>query len=141
MDFDDRTRVPWPNRKSVEWHFRKLSEWWDAEHQFAGLPNACLTQLLAMPHATRGALRERAQGWKWWMPHFLLALPRGGYGALFLRIACKGRDGDSMNLEERDVAEQLRLAGNCVVVCANWLEAVDVITEYANGNMVRPAEE
>jgi hypothetical protein len=77
------------------------------------------------------------------MPHFLLALPRGGYGALFLRIAnrTKGKDSDGMNLEERDVAEQLRLAGNCVAVCANWQEAVDVITEYANGNMVRPAEE
>lgn len=143
MDKDDKTRIPWPDRTSVEWHFRKLSVWWDNEHQFAGLPHACLTQLLAMPHATRGAIRERAQGWKWWMPHFLFALPRGGYGALFLRFAirAKGKNSDGMTPEMRDVFEQLQLAGNCVVTCASWLEATEVITDYANGKMVRPAEE
>lgn len=143
MDKDDKTRIPWPDRTSVEWHFRKLSAWWDNEHQFAGLPYSCLTQLLAMPHATRGAIRERAQGWKWWMPHFLFALPRGGYGALFLRFAirAKGKNSDGMTLEMRDVFEQLQLAGNCVVTCGSWLEATEVITDYANGKMVRPAEE
>lgn len=139
MDKDDKTRIPWPDRNSVAWQKRKLSDWWNRTHQMAGLPYSCMTSLIDFPHATRGALRERAEGWKWWMPHVMLAVPRGGYGALFLYLSA-GRKDCALKLEESEVAEQLRIAGNRVELAKHWEAATQIIAEYVAGNMVRPEE-
>lgn len=143
MDKDDKARILWPNRSTAEWQLRKLSNWWDETHQLHGLPYAAFTSFISFPHATRGARTARAEGWKWWYPNCLFALARGGYGALFLYVRGTGGPGGAcaLKVEEEDVREQLEIAGNCVCVVATWLEAVDVLCEYANGNMVRPAEE
>ena len=142
MDFDDKAKIPWPSKQSAAFQLRKLSEWWDREHQFLGLPHAAYSAFISMPYATRGARAERAQGWKWWFPNCAFFLSRGGYASLCVYVrGTGGKYVGALKREEQDVREQLELAGNCVLVVETWIEVVNTLAEYLAGNMVRPTEE
>lgn len=140
MDFDDKKKIPWPDKFSVEYQLRKLSDWWENNHQFGGLPHAVFTSFIRYPHATRGALRERAQGWKWWYPHCVFSVSRGGYGCLFIYVknGKRSRYEESLCTEEKQVKEELEIAGNLVCVVKNWQEAVDIFSNYLAGKMEKP---
>ena len=140
MDFDDKTKIPLPNSRSAAFQLRRLSDWWDREHQFLGLPHAAFSSFVSIPYATRGARYERAQGWKWWFPNCAFFLSRGGYASLCVYLCGTGGNHAGLRKEEQDVREQLELAGNCVLVVETWAEVVNTLAEYLAGNMVRPTE-
>jgi hypothetical protein len=130
-------RPPAPAPASAEYQLRYLSAWWDREHQRAGVPHVSLCSLIEYPLATRGAIRERANGWKWHMPQVVLAVPRGGYGALWLRIHGRRPPKEESALPAHEVDAGLRLAGNCVISCGRWQEAVQAICDYLAGKFER----
>lgn len=140
LDSDDKKKIPWPDKYSAEYQLRKLSDWWEKNHQLGGLPNAVFTSFIEFPHATRGARRERAQGWKWWYPNCLFSVSRGGYGCLFVYVRGDRRNHyeASLRVEEKQVKEELEIAGNLVCVVKTWQEAVDILADYLAGKMVKP---
>lgn len=138
MDFDDRTKIKCGNYRSAEFQLRRLSKWWDENHQLAGLPHAAFCSFIDFPLATRGAVRARANGWKWWYPNCLFSLSRGGYGALFVYLRGKSGLPAGLTVEERDVKEQLEIAGNLVCMVQTWTEVVEILSDYLAGKIVRP---
>ena len=130
--------VPVP-KTSTEYQLRLISAWWDEVHQWAGLPHACFTLVPSVLLGTNGARRDRASGWKWYLPHYVLALPRGGYGSLWLHVFSRPQGGKLLK-EEQDVHDQLRRAGNCVMCVHKKAGAVKAISDYVAGKIVKPKE-
>lgn len=138
--FDDESARRWkPSLPS--WGkakvLQQVSAWWDEVHQLSGLPYSCFTSIPRLPGSTRGALVERWRLWKLNLPDAVLALPRGGYGALWLRVRTGGGAGKA---EEQLVDAELTMAGNLVLRVKDVAEAKEVVGDYVAGKYKKPDE-
>lgn len=91
-------------------------------------------ELALLFHIPNGGRRDaiearhlKQQGVKRGVPDICLAVPRGGYHALYIELKTeKGR----VSKEQKWWLERLNQAGNLAVVCHGWREATCTIERY-----------
>ena len=77
----------------------------------------------------REAVRLKMEGVRAGVPDLCLAIPRGGYGALYIELKSKtGR----LSTLQKAWAEKAQEAGNKVVVCRGVEEFMEEVTNYLN---------
>ena len=123
--------------KQISTQLIKFGTWWQEECSWrAGIPVRALVYLPDLPLGLSKGREYRACGLQEHMPEFVLAVPRGGYGSLWLSIKTTAAT-IRWAAPLVEAAEDLRRAGNCVVLAHTLRDAKDAVQAYINGEFVR----
>ena len=116
-------------------HQAALFQWWKAVHRRYKLPEKALYHT---PNEGKRsyymAAKLQAEGMRKGVPDIVLAVPRGGFGALYIEMKSKkGRP----TKEQTEYIELLRECGNVAVICYSWETAKNVIEAYLDEREVQ----
>lgn len=115
-------------------HQIALFQWWRLAHRHYGLPEKALYHT---PNEGKRsyftAAKLKAEGMRPGLPDIVLAVPRGGYGALYIELKTqKGRP----SKDQLDYIDLLRSCGNVAMICRGWETAKAIIEAYLDGESI-----
>ena len=115
-------------------HQSALFQWWKVVHHRYRLPEKALYHTPNEgKRSVYAAAKLKAEGMRTGLPDIVLAVPRGGYGALYIELKTqKGRPSQDQ-LEYIDI---LCSCGNVAMICRGWETAKAIIEAYLDGENI-----